>query len=104
MIIKIGINDLRNMIKLRRTFILCTYHIDDFSLIYQAKLKQELKRKLINIYFLSVKDYNEYFQISNKIYPIFILFKEGFIMWKKCGFITSYELFECFTQKNIITA
>ena len=104
MIIKIGINDLINMIKLRRAFILCTYHIDDFSLIYQAKLNKELKSKSINIYYLSVDEFNEYFQISNKVYPIFILFKEGFIMWKKCGFINYCELFECFTQKNIITA
>ncbi len=104
MIIKIGINDLKNMIKLRRTFFLCTYHIDDFSMIYQAKLKKELKDKSINVYYLSVEEFNKYFFINNKIYPIFILYKEGFVMWKKCGFINSYELFECFTQKNLFVS
>lgn len=101
MLEKVSNKQLELMINNKRTFFLCSYYIDAFSLIYESKLRKELIKNSSKIYYINVSDFNKIFNENNKIYPVFLFIKNGRIMWRKCGFLCYEELFNNFTQKII---
>ena len=52
MIIKENIERIERLIKNKQSFIVCTFYIDSFSMIYSTKLNKELNKNKIKIYYL----------------------------------------------------
>ena len=99
MIIDVTKEKIKQLIKEKQNFIVCTYYIDTYSSFYTSKLNQELKMELQDIYYLEVKEFMSLFNLNKKIFPLFLIFINGKIEWKICGFIKYKEIINKF-QKN----
>lgn len=100
MVINTSCDKIKKLIKDKKSFIVCTYYIDSFSSLYISKLNKELKKDFINIYYLEVEEFMKLFNLSKRIFPIFIMIDKGVLIHKTCGFKNYHELFNNF-EKNI---
>ena len=97
MVINKTLNEIDSMIKMKRSFIICTYYLDTYSNFYTAMLNKELKKALDKI-----KDFIKIFSLNKRIFPIFCIFVDGKLVWKKCGFISYTEISNEFTKKTVL--
>ncbi|MBP3504553.1 MAG: hypothetical protein J6K18_05445 [Bacilli bacterium] len=102
MIVNKTLIEIENMIKMKRSFILCTYYIDTYSNFYTAMLNKELKKVFIDIFYIGVEDFLKICNLNKRIFPIFCIFADGKIVWKKCGFISFSEISNEFTKKLVL--
>lgn len=102
MIINSNINKIKSFINNKKSFIVCTYYIDAYSKLYSAKLNRELSKDMIDVYYLDIEDFMSVCNLNKRIFPIFCIFIEGKMLWKKCGFIEYNELFNEYTEKSVL--
>ena len=63
---------------------------------------KELKKALVDIFYLEVEDFLKICSLSKRIFPIFCIFVDGKLVWKKCGFISYTEISNEFTKKSVL--
>ena len=102
MVVNKTLNEIDYMIKMKRSFIICTYYLDTYSNFYTAMLNKELKKALVDIFYLEVEDFLKICSLSKRIFPIFCIFVDGKLVWKKCGFISYTEISNEFTKKSVL--
>lgn len=102
MIINTNINKINSLINNKKSFILCTYYIDAYSKLYSAKLNSLLNKDLIDVYYLNIEDFMNVCNLNKRIFPIFCIFINGKLLWKKCGFIEYNELFNEYMKKCVL--
>lgn len=102
MVINKTLNEIDSMIKMKRSFIICTYYLDTYSNFYTAMLNKELKIALVDIFYLEVEDFLKICSLSKRIFPIFCIFVNGKLVWKKCGFISYTEISNEFAKKSVL--
>ena len=102
MIINSSKDIINRLILEKQNFIVCTYYIDSFSMLYASKLNQDLKKDSINIYFLEVEEFMKLFELHKRIFPIFCFFVKGELMLKTCGFINYNELIHKISKNTVL--
>lgn len=103
MIKKVSINFINNLLINKSNFILCTYYVDSYSNFYAAMLNKNLKKDLIDLYYVEVEEFKRYFNLNNQIFPIFYIFNEGRKIKQFSGFIKYHDLFNEFTQNIVLS-
>ena len=70
MVVNKTLIEIENMIKMKKSFILCTYYIDTYSNFYTAMLNKELKKVFIDIFYIGVEDFLKICNLNKRIFPI----------------------------------
>ena len=102
MLIKSNINKINSLIINKKSFIVCTYYLDAYSNLYTANLNKELKNELVDIYYLEVEDFMNVCNLNKRIFPIFCIFVNGKLSWKKCGFIPYTDIINEYTKIRVL--
>ena len=102
MIKKVSINFINNLLSLKSNFILCTYYVDSYSNFYAAMLNKNLKKDVIDLYYVEVDEFKRYFNLENQVFPIFYIFIKGKKIKQFSGFIKYNDLFNEFTQNIVL--
>ena len=72
-----------------------------FLIVIFKKFK-ELKKVFIDIFYIGVEDFLKICNLNKRIFPIFCIFADGKIVWKKCGFISFSEISNEYTKKLVL--